>query len=348
MTVVEAGLRGGAITLFLLLAIMYLRDAARVPAARYGALFAVCGIAYMIESIPALNFGPCPAWLIPLRAFSVCGAAIFQLWAAANFDDGFRPAWWRWLPMAGMAALALWAIHVDRALPWRVVNLAALGLVVVGLWQTLAGRAGDLIETRRRFRLILVVAVGLCIGSLTMIAFFAARWLITEGSVMSAGLIVMLALASALIGLNARWPASPLQPAIAPARTRPAAAPADPEERILLAALERLMESERIYREERFSIAILAERMRIPEYRLRRLINQRLGHRNFTSFVNSYRLSETIAALADPSQAQVPILTIALDAGFQSLGPFNRAFKTETGVTPTEYRRLRAEPKLAE
>ncbi|MGP8122947.1 MAG: helix-turn-helix domain-containing protein, partial [Xanthobacteraceae bacterium] len=33
--------------------------------------------------------------------------------------------------------------------------------------------------------------------------------------------------------------------------------------------------------------------------------------------------------------------TIALDAGFQSLGPFNRAFKSETGVTPTEYRRGR-------
>ena len=37
--------------------------------------------------------------------------------------------------------------------------------------------------------------------------------------------------------------------------------------------------------------------------------------------------------------APVPILTIALDAGFQSLGPFNRAFKVQTGMTPTEFRR---------
>jgi len=35
----------------------------------------------------------------------------------------------------------------------------------------------------------------------------------------------------------------------------------------------------------------------------------------------------------------VPVITIAMDAGFQSLGPFNRAFKETTGVTPTEYRR---------
>jgi AraC-like DNA-binding protein len=37
----------------------------------------------------------------------------------------------------------------------------------------------------------------------------------------------------------------------------------------------------------------------------------------------------------------VPILTIALDAGFQSLGPFNRAFKAHAGVTPSEFRRDR-------
>ena len=28
-----------------------------------------------------------------------------------------------------------------------------------------------------------------------------------------------------------------------------------------------------------------------------------------------------------------------MDAGFQSIGPFNRAFKAETGLTPTEFRR---------
>ncbi|MFI4995652.1 MAG: helix-turn-helix domain-containing protein [Hyphomicrobiales bacterium] len=46
-----------------------------------------------------------------------------------------------------------------------------------------------------------------------------------------------------------------------------------------------------------------------------------------------------MAALADPGQASVPILTIALDAGFSSIGPFNRAFKARTGQTPSEYRR---------
>jgi len=37
-----------------------------------------------------------------------------------------------------------------------------------------------------------------------------------------------------------------------------------------------------------------------------------------------------------------------MDAGFQSLGPFNRAFKADTGMTPTEYRRLNGRPPTAQ
>jgi AraC-like DNA-binding protein len=102
------------------------------------------------------------------------------------------------------------------------------------------------------------------------------------------------------------------------------------------------MADERIYRRENLTIGTLATKLSVPEYRLRRLINQRLGYRNFNTFLNNHRIEEAKAALADPTQAEVPVITIALDAGFQSLGPFNRAFKATTGVTPSEYRRLRA------
>jgi AraC-like DNA-binding protein len=104
----------------------------------------------------------------------------------------------------------------------------------------------------------------------------------------------------------------------------------------------RLMADERIYRHDNVTIGTLATRLAIPEYRLRRLINQRLGYRNFNVFLNEHRIAEAKAALADPTQAEVPVITIAMDAGFQSLGPFNRAFKADTGVTPTEYRKAKA------
>jgi AraC-like DNA-binding protein len=100
------------------------------------------------------------------------------------------------------------------------------------------------------------------------------------------------------------------------------------------------MSYERIYRHEGITIGTLATKLAVPEYRLRRLINQQLGYRNFNVFLNDHRIEEVKAALADPSQAEVPVITIAMDAGFQSLGPFNRAFKATTGVTPSEYRRL--------
>lgn len=97
----------------------------------------------------------------------------------------------------------------------------------------------------------------------------------------------------------------------------------------------------RVYRQEGLTIGPLAQLQGLPEYRLLRLINQGLGYRNFNTFLNHYRLTDAKAALADPSQAATTILTIALDAGFTSLGPFNRAFKTGTGVTPSEFRRLK-------
>ena len=40
-----------------------------------------------------------------------------------------------------------------------------------------------------------------------------------------------------------------------------------------------------------------AVRLGEPEYRLRRLINQRLGHRNFNAYINGYRLADATAAL---------------------------------------------------
>ncbi|SEK16054.1 MULTISPECIES: helix-turn-helix domain-containing protein [unclassified Variovorax] len=122
-----------------------------------------------------------------------------------------------------------------------------------------------------------------------------------------------------------------------------APAPAPAEDR-LTESLRHAMAVERVYRSEDLSIASLAARLCVPEYRLRRVINQRLGHRNFNAFVNGFRLAEAMAALADPSKRELPVLTVALTAGFQSIGPFNRAFKAATGLTPTEFRK----EKLAE
>ena len=91
--------------------------------------------------------------------------------------------------------------------------------------------------------------------------------------------------------------------------------PPDPTEERLARALQHLMAVERAYRSEDMSLANLATKLKTPEYKLRRLINQRMGYRNFNAFINGLRLDAVRSALMDPSQRDLPVLTLAMDAG---------------------------------
>ena len=106
----------------------------------------------------------------------------------------------------------------------------------------------------------------------------------------------------------------------------------------LLLALHMEMEDKHAYRDTELTIGQLAYRLELPEHVLRTLINGELGYRNFKDFLNSYRLKEACRRLEDVADVSVPILTIALDAGFRSLSTFNRVFKNSQGVTPSGYR----------
>ena len=107
----------------------------------------------------------------------------------------------------------------------------------------------------------------------------------------------------------------------------------------LVARLREYMEDSRPWREMGLTIGQLAEQLGTPQYRLRQAINAGLGYRNFSDFLNSYRIREATGRLANPEEKQLPVLTIAMDAGFRSLSSFNKAFKDTHGVTPTAWRR---------
>lgn len=110
---------------------------------------------------------------------------------------------------------------------------------------------------------------------------------------------------------------------------------ASDEEKIV--KLKNIMETN-IHRDHDLNISTLADRSGIHEYQLRALINQSMGYRNFREFLNSYRLEEVQSALSDPVFDAAPITTIAFDSGFNSIPSFNRVFKAQFGVAPTEYR----------
>jgi AraC-like DNA-binding protein len=367
MSNLEAAARGGAFTLFVMLALLLFRDGREAQSARVGGLLSLGVAAYVIDSTPGLiALSPTDApWIVPVRLASIGVPALFWLFSTASFDDEFRPSWRHgvpWLASVGLGAVCTLG-------PWRWLWLASaalsLGFVVLACWQAVVGRNADLIESRRRFRLFLIGLIA-AYTAVVIIASLRAGGQQPEASGL-ANAVALLAMAALVSGtrLTLRNVAQPMPttslpgglPPPLPAGSAPEVSehPSGPQpdptdeadSAALLDRLRDLMEARKVFREEGLSISGLAERMAIPEYRLRRLINQRLGHRNFSAFVNSYRLAEAKAALADPGQAEVPVLTIALDAGFQSIGPFNRAFKAHTGLTPTEFRRTKLLPPTA-
>ncbi|MEM7702051.1 MAG: helix-turn-helix domain-containing protein [Pseudomonadota bacterium] len=112
-----------------------------------------------------------------------------------------------------------------------------------------------------------------------------------------------------------------------------------PSEAVLHEKLKQAMDGGG-YRTTGLTIAALADQLDTPEHRLRALINQRLGYRNFSAFLNRHRIAEAREKLVDKESVDLPVLTIAMDLGYNSLATFNRAFRSETGTTPTDFRRL--------
>ena len=108
-------------------------------------------------------------------------------------------------------------------------------------------------------------------------------------------------------------------------------------DQVQLSALTDLMNKEAFLQSE-LSIGKLAEQLTVPTHHLRQLINQQLGFSNFSQYLNSYRIPWVCEQLKDTSKKHLPILTLALEAGFGSIAPFNRAFKAQMGQTPKQYR----------
>jgi AraC-like DNA-binding protein len=335
--------------LLLVLAASLFRDFRHTVAGRLTIALALGTIAHAVTSEIG-STAPISIWHAPLIALSTGDAVVFWLFTRALFDDAFKPRWWHALIWAAVSVYSfvscLWIAPAGNARAAIVaVNLLALGFMVLAVAQTITSWSVDLVERRRNLRIFIVSAVALYggINALLQISIWhsdAAGIANVANAAVLAGIVAAICYAMMQITAVDLFPA-PAEAAVDVAAPTAAAEDSGADHK-LVDALMRLMADERIYRHDNITIGTLATKLRIPEYRLRRLINQRLGYRNFNVFLNNHRIEEAKAALADPTQAEVPVITIAMDAGFQSLGPFNRAFKATTGVTPTEYRRLKA------
>ena len=344
-SILELLMRGGAVGAFLGLAIVIVRGPV-APARVTGPLFCLAAAAHTLTQQGGLGPSLGVAWPL-VWAFSATGAGLFWAFATELFGDrprlravGFAPAALL-LAIAAPAANGVW----PRAL-WLAHNLVGAALMVHVLVVIWSGWRNDLVESRRRLRGPILAAAAVYAVAVIGVQVSEILWRPANGlSSLGAAVLFVLGLA----GIGALLQADPdlFATTATPrpdAATTAAAAALSAEDAKLAERLDRLMRADRIYRDEDLSISALALRLGVPEYRLRRLINRQLGHRNFNAFVNQWRLGDARRALADPAERDVPISTIALDAGFQSLGPFNRAFKAETGLTPSEFRAKALDP----
>jgi len=344
LNIIDTALRGGAAGVSFLLAIVLGAYGRRSRTSWLGALFSLSTGVYVLISSNVLLQSPGP-WAAPFAVVAMWGTVFFWWFGSALFDDSFRWRWWRFAPLALLPAFFLSRYFgvvegfLADALLYIHLGLNALLFADV-LRLAIVNAPDDLVDPRRRFRIIISIVVGVFGIGIAIVEMAGARL-----NIPGALLHVQAAAIFTLNILFAGWLLTPraglfdseriVEEPGAPGSPRDSVNAAD---RAVLEKLTGLMK-EGAYRAEGLTVAALAEQVGLPEHQLRKLINGALGFRNFSSFLNSYRIEEARALLSDPENARRQILQIALDLGYGSIAPFNRAFKEATGKTPTQFRK---------
>jgi AraC-like DNA-binding protein len=297
--------------------------------------------AFYIPAAYELDVG---AFASPMNLLRNLTPGLFMLLCHSLFREGRRFP--RWL----LAALLVQCLLEEpvplllgsRAGQYDLLEVAPALLQLMftgcGLYWTLSEWRADLVEDRRRLRKIFLAIVGTFVFAMVL----GERLLIPWQSAALFETHVVLSVFGALLSTVMLWimfrpdAAAYLDPfrseVLRTAVERPPPDDADVE------SLQRALHVDRIYHDSELTVASLAARVAIPEYRLRRLIHERLQYRNFNALLHRYRIEEACALLADPAQRHLPILTIALSVGYNSINPFNRAFRELKGMTPSEFR----------
>jgi AraC-like DNA-binding protein len=290
------------------------------------------------------------AWEPLLNLGRNMGPGLFMLLCHSLFQERRSfPGWL--LALFALQLLLEEPVHLvmGAGAPWEhLVTEVAPGLLEtvfggLAVYWTVAGWKADLVETRRQLRWVVLIIVGLLMVGGGLLLRVVIPWNSIENYYAAVGLTALNAalLSAIVLSLLGRHSIEHyLNPANIPA---PPGSPDRPQaaeqvDAAAVAELRRLMDEERVYRQPGLSLASLAAQMSMPEYRLRRLIHEHLGYRNFNVFVHDQRIREACEMLRDPEQSRKPILTIALSVGYQSINTFNRGFREVMGITPSAYR----------
>ena len=298
-----------------------------------------CGSIAMSVLRPWLD--DAPAWAQVVAAVG-SGATCNAYWLVARGlfrgERAIRPV------HVGIAAMvtALLLAHraVEAAVPGSllaaaVAALLALGssamVVLIPVEALLGLHVQPMAERRRRMAFVLVMLAA--IGGTSLLTALADA---SPGFQAWRQLAVLLAVL-AIFGLTHCLLVARRQ---ADARAQPAPTevptPVTDDERQLADAVLRALVVDALHRQPELKVADLARHIGSAEHRVSRVITRVLGERNFQQMVNRHRIAHACELLVrHPARS---ILEVSADAGFASLGPFNRAFKAATGCTPSAWR----------
>ena len=286
---------------------------------------------------------PTPDWLYRVMVFAHVPNIIFiWLFGLLIFKDRFRLEKWHYalaisFLIPGFTFCILGAhTPYERGLPSLFFGLYGLALMGHLIFVTARGYNHDLIDRRRRIRLIFIgaliaITVGVLLaemGVLPMRPDVIAQIQLGSIFIMSVWVFFWMAKVDEgkLFFNELKLATAPVEPML------------DARDEVLKTKLLSLMETDKLFMQAGLTIPALAKQAGTSEHRLRRVINKGLGYRNFSAFLNTYRINAIKVALGDPEKASLPILTLAMDYGYSSLAPFNRAFREVEDMTPSEYR----------
>jgi AraC-like DNA-binding protein len=353
----EMFLRGGVAGL-LLFHVFHLAMPGARPAARAAlGMFTLSVLAYLFcQQADVLLSVPRP---LAYALIALCVSSTAWMWVAARalFNDDFGFSAPVVATALGMVSLGLVAnvpylpeaaeVIAESAVRTlsRLHAAAMLAFTAAALWEIVHGWNDDLVEPRRAARRWVAMGIGLY-ATLALVIELALRGqaisrLLPALHVAGIGAVTLaLALFVArrslddVLGIAAPAPTTAPEPnSTVPRLATPGATNA--RESQAITRLTQLMTEQRVYRREGLTLGELAKSLGVGETALRSQINQELGYRNFNDFLHHHRLQEAAARLVSDD---LPILTIALDCGYGSIGPFNRAFKQRMGMTPSEFR----------
>ncbi len=90
------------------------------------------------------------------------------------------------------------------------------------------------------------------------------------------------------------------------------------------------------YLNANLSLRSLAVSIDLHPNQLSWLLNNSFS-KNFNEFINQYRIEAFKSLAKDPANANITVLGLAYDSGFNSKTVFNTYFKKETGLTPNQF-----------